>query len=348
MEIFRVRNASAALPLIVQKLLEHGEYIDSRNGKTITFPTPAMTIYECPSEKVLYSDVRDANPFFHLMEAVWMLHGENDAAFLNYYVRDFGLRFGDQGIIHGAYGHRWVHGFGFNQIKSVINRLKQNPLDRQAVIQMWDSNSENFNDLNGDVLDRPCNTQIYFRVRDNSLEMTTTARSHDCVWGATGANAVHFPVLQEYIAGMLGIRVGKFYQFSNNYHMYERVFIDLLNRCIKQQGYGAMHMPISLIIREGLSDVRDIRPEPLISDPETFDEELTKTLKKIRFWHENGYDDNPLVLRNDFLQKTVLPMAGAHFIFKQKNIEEAIKLTDQVKSEDWRTAAKEWLLRRVK
>jgi thymidylate synthase len=52
------------------------------------------------------------------------------------------------------------------------------------------------------------------------LDLTVLCRSNDVVWGAYGANAVHFSVLQEYLAGRIGVDVGVMYQFSNNYHGY--------------------------------------------------------------------------------------------------------------------------------
>jgi len=78
-------------------------------------------------------------------------------------------------------------------------------------------------DLNVDTLDQPCNTTLYFRVYDQALDMTVICRSNDIIWGAYGANAVHFSVLQEYIAAAIDIPIGKMYQISNNWHAYTKV-----------------------------------------------------------------------------------------------------------------------------
>jgi hypothetical protein len=40
------------------------------------------------------------------------------------------------------------------------------------------------------------------------------------LWGAYGANAVHFSVLQEYVACKLGLSVGPMYQLSDSFHVY--------------------------------------------------------------------------------------------------------------------------------
>src|SRR5215475_5121801 len=80
---------------------------NSRAGKVITMQEPVTIKYQFPKQHVLLNPIRDANPFFHLMEAMWMLAGRDDAAFLDYYVKGFGERFGSNGIVMDAYGQRW-------------------------------------------------------------------------------------------------------------------------------------------------------------------------------------------------------------------------------------------------
>ena len=40
------------------------------------------------------------------------------------------------------------------------------------------------------------------------------------LWGAYGANVVHMSFLQEWMAAAVGLPVGDYYQFSNNFHLY--------------------------------------------------------------------------------------------------------------------------------
>ena len=93
--------------------------------------------------------------------------------------------------------------------------------DRRAVLEMWDAEGELR--MANSCKDHPCNTHIYFNVRDNILDMTVCNRSNDMIWGALGANAVHMSILQEYIASHIGARVGIYTQFSNNLHAYTEV-----------------------------------------------------------------------------------------------------------------------------
>ena len=218
MRTIHARNVNDAWTQAVQMMLEEGRCEDSRAGPVLVMPCPVMTVYAKPCERVLFDRVRDANPFFHLFEAMWMLAGRNDAEFLNLFVKDFGARFAQSnGTIHGAYGFRWREHFGFDQLDFIVKQLKENPGNRQAVLQMWDTGYA-MDLVVKDWKDRPCNTHVYFRIRDLHLDMTICCRSNDILWGAYGANAVHFSFLQEYMAGRIGCAVGLMYQFSNNWH----------------------------------------------------------------------------------------------------------------------------------
>lgn len=305
------RNVAEALPKGIKLLREVGLEEDSRAGRVLVAPCPVMTVYDCPTERVLFSAKRDANPFFHLAEALWMLNGRNDAKFLNRFVRDFGQRFAEpNGTVHGAYGFRWREHFGRDQLNEIIEILRRDPTSRQAVLGMWDVNC----DLNRPELkDRPCNTQIYFRITARRLHMTVTCRSNDIIWGAYGANAVHFSILQEYLAARIGVNVGTYYQFSNNFHAY----LDELNK------------------RTGtLLDARpELKPEPLVDNSTTFDQELDAML-----WQ------NKLPITNKFLKHTAYPMLKAHTTWREK--EDPVGWLHQIRAADWRTAALEWIERR--
>lgn len=190
---------------------------ETRNGPAFVFREPVVITHTTPWRRVLFDPVRDANPFFHYMESIWMLAGMGDVYFPSYFATNIRNYSDDGHTIHGAYGRRWTSHFGVDQLEVVIDMLKKDPSTRRAVIAMWDPKA----DLDVDSRDLPCNTHIYFRVRMNELEMTVCNRSNDMVWGMLGANAVHFSILQEYVANAIGARMGCFHQFTNNLHIYE-------------------------------------------------------------------------------------------------------------------------------
>tara|TARA_R100001163_G_scaffold32344_1_gene25180 strand:- start:21181 stop:22161 length:981 start_codon:yes stop_codon:yes gene_type:complete len=203
-----------------------GEKESSRNGDVITLQEPLTITVKNPLHRVLLDPIRQANPYFHVMEFIWMMSGSNRADWIQHFNSRF-VEYADQNnsknelLIHGAYGYRWRKHFGLDQILNVIELLKENANTRRAVLSMWDGAV----DLNKEHNDLPCNTHIYFRTVKDKLNMTVCNRSNDVVWGMTGANAVHMTMLHEVISFATGIPIGHYIVFTNNAHMY----VDLPN-----------------------------------------------------------------------------------------------------------------------
>jgi hypothetical protein len=316
----------------------------SRNGRVLVSPEPVVTEYLQPRNRVLFNPLRDANPFFHLFEALWMLAGRNDVAFPARFAKQI-AEFSDNGItVAGAYGERWRTRFGYDQLQVIIDELKKNPDSRRCVLTMWDAfgNGNNEGDLYlamSGGKDVPCNTQAYFDTLGGRLNMTVTNRSNDIIWGCYGANAVHFSMLHEYVAASAGIELGVYRQFSNNYHMYAdrpdvvRLF-DNGAPIWWGDGEGYPKTTISLLYKTNQQD---------------FDDDL-------RFFF--GVFDNrkEFALMNESMCRTpyfagmVVPLFNAHVRYKEKNIEGANFWNDRCAAyaPDWHRAVAEWLARRVK
>lgn len=217
-----VRNVNVALASALEYIAQVGDHRDSRNGPVISFPYPVLTEYQNPMERVLFSPLRNANPFFHFMESMWMLAGARDVAVPAYFVKRMAEYSDDGKTFWGAYGYRWRRWFGYDQLDAIVNDLRANPTSRRAVLAMWDGREDLDRAAQGGK-DVPCNTQAYFDTRDGKLNMTVCCRSNDLLWGAYGANAVHMAFLQEYVADRVGVPVGAYRQFSNDLHLYTRV-----------------------------------------------------------------------------------------------------------------------------
>ena len=180
MQTLRVSNVAQALPQGLELLRREGVTLPSRNGPMVEVPYPVTTQYLNPRERVLFCPDRDANPFFHFFESLWMIAGRNDVEFVKHYSGNM-AKFSDNSVtLHGAYGFRWRNHFNFDQIEFLISEIKNNPTSRRLVMGMWDPKA----DIEGTSLDHPCNTQIYFRIRNDAIDMTVCNRSNDVVWGA--------------------------------------------------------------------------------------------------------------------------------------------------------------------
>jgi Thymidylate synthase len=225
MYTIRALDVNEALPLGLAYLRDRGVPEDTRNGPALVAPGPVATVYDYPRQRVLFSAKRDANPFFHLFESMWILHGESDVRFLSWFNSRIASYSDDGEVFHGAYGHRLRHRFGVDQIEAAVNMLREDYNTRRVVLAIWDPKA----DLGASSKDLPCNDMVMARVRIDPdtlhpsrkvLDITVCNRSNDAVWGAYGANAVQFSFLQEYLATRIGVGVGKYTQSSFNFHVY--------------------------------------------------------------------------------------------------------------------------------
>lgn len=121
----------------------------SRNGLVLMIDEPITVTYTHPRERVLFNAARDANPFFHLYEALWMLTGRNDVAPLSTYNSRMASFSDDGETLNGAYGYRWrkakvgrkepeaYYRWDVDQLDVLVAHLKADPNSRRAVLQMW-------------------------------------------------------------------------------------------------------------------------------------------------------------------------------------------------------------------
>lgn len=329
-------NPNTALAAGLWHLQREGSRSDSRNGEVLVARGPVVTTTLNPTQRVLFSALRDANPFFHLIEALWMLAGRNDVAIPANYAQQLQLYSDDGVTLNGAYGYRWREHFGVDQLLQAINTLKKDPNTRRCVVAMWDGASDAKTALLGGA-DVPCNTHIYFSPQPSgALDMTVCCRSNDAVWGAHGANAVHFSVLLEFVAAFSGFRVGKMYQFSNNYHIYTQRadvtrLLDGAYAADDRYAQGFMTM------------------QPLVGGHDRIDD-WHDDLDTLMDYIENvaaGRVETPEPRLNAaFLRETALPMVRAHWLYKAGNHTMALQAAQTIYSEDWRIACCEWLPRR--
>lgn len=329
----RARNVNHALYEGANVLRRFGVERDSRNGPVLVAPEPVCTLYAKPNERVMLHPGRDANPFFHLVEALWMLAGRNDLAPLTEFVKNMS-NFSDDGgkTQPGAYGFRWRKQFDYrkgeilDQLQWAVKRLKADPNDRRVVIQMWDAEVDAWKADHGGK-DVPCNLIALPTINiGGALDLTVFNRSNDMVWGAYGANAVHFSVLQEYLARMVGVPVGSYWQVSNNFHGYLRTIGKAGDRWPwddDSDPYGG-----------GL-----VLTSPMFNwDGEISDEEFQDDLA----W----FFDDPARpgLRTPFLRRVACPMVMTHRTYKKEGVEAAREVLQQLPTyNDWGAAAHLWL-----
>jgi thymidylate synthase len=387
------RNVNTAFKTMVMLFNQDGKIIDgrvpiikksSRNGSVMMIDEPVTITYEKPLERVLFNEARDANPFFHLYEALWMLAGRNDVTPLAYYAKQMKEYSDDGNTLNGAYGYRWRKAFGsydgtetmgycIDQLDILVNHLKADPNSRRAVLQMWNVEDDLLkigpkfvrDKLDSDpqaVVEQAfskdvcCNLSVMFSIREENdphpegqasilvLDMTVTNRSNDMIWGMLGANFVHFTFLQEYMAARLGVEVGKYHHFTNNLHVYDWNWKPEEWLNDRQQDWYGKG-----IIREHGPITNTF---PLIKDPETFEKELPEFVEAFsgKRTCEQITDDSPGLWSEPFLRDVADPLLTAFAYHKAGHTHDAFNVlyNSEIPADDWRIVATNWLKRRIK
>lgn len=337
MRVIAVRNVHEALPEAVHLMLTGGVEHTSRNGPVLVYPTPVTTWYERPRERVLFWPQRDANPFFHLYESLWMLGGRQDVASLTRFVARM-TDFSDDGhVFHGAYGYRWLHHFQFSQLELIAQALQADPTCRRQVLQIWDCQTDLVEQVG--KRDVPCNLVVHFQVnRFGALDMTVFCRSNDIVWGCYGANAVHFSMLQEFMATVVGVPVGMYWHVSDNWHAYPTTFdpVRPLAEYVAQPAYQG-NRPVNPY--DGY-----VEPYPLISSITG----AVAWLQDLDTFLDAGA--GVMGYREPFFRHVAVPMFQLHDTFKQlgtpQRFEQGLRMCERIRATDWRMACQQWIQRR--
>lgn len=229
---------------ILEKVLNEGVIISTRNGNAVTIYDVSMILHN-PRSRHLSLVGRKNNIFSTFAEAMWVLAGDNR---INPYLTFFlprAPKYSDDGIIwRAAYGERlYAHG----QLENVVQQFKKEGIfTRRAVISLYmpdrDTNDSLINVYNlKNSVDIPCNNLIHFFITpDKKLNIKIIQRSGDLIFGVSNINIFEFSLLQEIVLFILQrevdsqIKLGYLHQSITNLHIYEDR-IDQANDILKRK-----------------------------------------------------------------------------------------------------------------
>lgn len=156
----------------------------------------------------------------------WYLSGNPSVEELKKYAPMWDKMHGGDNIVNSNYGYQWNRN---DQLKKCIEQLRQNPNTRQAWISIFDGKEKNKYQF-----DTPCTMSIGFNVRDYAeLDMTVIMRSNDLVYGFCN-DQYCFSELQKLVAQELILKVGTYYHFAHDLHIYDYHF-NLKDTWLKNQ-----------------------------------------------------------------------------------------------------------------
>jgi len=196
---------------LVQHVLRHGKEVAPRGQKTREIEDAIIRIDDVYNTLPM-NVKRKAVPGIGAVEACQLLSGTSFPDLVMMVGPQFKNYAEDNGIFHGAYGPRTK-----GQYHAVIERLKNDPDSRQAVVTIWNPQY----DLQWNKRDYPCTILHQFRIRDNKLNMSVYMRSND-VWLGAAYDFFQFTRVQIAMASVLGIEPGKYAHHVGSLHIYEQ------------------------------------------------------------------------------------------------------------------------------
>ena len=156
-------------------------------------------------------------------ELLWFLKGDTNVK----YLQDNGVRIwnewadenGDLGHVYGYQWRSWpaYDGTTIDQIKNVIDTIKNNPDSRRIIVSAW-----NVADLDNMNLP-PCHAFFQFYVADGRLSLQLYQRSADSFLGVP-VNIASYALLLMMVAQVTGLQPGEFVHTLGDAHIYTNHF----------------------------------------------------------------------------------------------------------------------------
>ncbi|GAK90254.1 thymidylate synthase [Nonlabens ulvanivorans] len=162
-------------------------------------------------------------------ELLWFLTGDTNVK----YLQDNGVRIwnewaNENGDLGPVYGHQWRNwnNEDIDQIKDIVNTLKNNPNSRRMMVSAWnpsvmpDTNvSFSENVANGKAALPPCHAFFQFYVSDNKLSCQLYQRSADVFLGVP-FNIASYALFTMMMAQVCGFEYGDFIHTFGDVHIY--------------------------------------------------------------------------------------------------------------------------------
>lgn len=219
MNVFEANTADEAWLQAAHAIRTEGVLQPGRGGDTLELLHAIFHIHD-PRQRWVASRSPAMNPAFALAEVIWLLNGHEDSYFLNFWNPRLPRYAGRSITYHGAYGKRLRDWFGIDQLQRAARILEDKPDSRQVFLQIWDPARDLPVDRGQPAdADIPCNVGASLKVRNGRLEWLQVVRSNDLFLGVPH-NLVLFTVLQEVLAGWIGVQPGNYTHVSDSLHIY--------------------------------------------------------------------------------------------------------------------------------
>lgn len=122
----------------------------------------------------------------------------------------FAKKYGDLGNV---YGKQWRNFDGVDQLKTLVEQIKENPTSRRLILSAWNPSEVDTMAL------PPCHTMFQFYVLDGKLSCQLYQRSGDVFLGVP-FNIASYALLTMLIAKECNLQLGEFVHTLGDAHIY--------------------------------------------------------------------------------------------------------------------------------
>lgn len=213
---------------LLDHILENGDQKGDRTGTgTISCFGYQMRFDLAEGFPVLTTKKLHLKSIIH--ELLWLLSGDTNIQ----YLKDHNVKIWDSwadenGNLGPVYGHQWRNwnSDGIDQIKEVIDTIKNNPNSRRMMVSAWNpsvmpdtSVSFSENVANGKAALPPCHAFFQFYVTDGKLSCQLYQRSADTFLGVP-FNIASYSLFTMMMAQVCNLEVGDFIHTFGDVHLY--------------------------------------------------------------------------------------------------------------------------------
>ena len=242
---------------LMQHVIDHGHQKSDRTGTgtlsifgyqmrfNLVDGFPLVTTKKCHLKSIIH-------------ELLWFLQGDTNIG----YLRKNGVSIWDEwadqnGDLGPIYGHQWrswatVDGQYIDQLKQVIEQIKNTPDSRRMLVSSW-----NVGDLHKMRLP-PCHAFFQFYVVDNRLSCQLYQRSADIFLGVP-FNIASYALLTMMIAQVCNLEPGDFVHTLGDAHLY----LNHLEQVHEQLKRNPRSLPI-MKLNPNIREILDFKYEDFI------------------------------------------------------------------------------------
>ncbi len=206
--------------ILLKRIMNEGiEELSERTGHK-TYALPGLTLELGADTGFPLLTLRKVPIRIFVAEQVWYLTGSRRPEdFLDQFTKIWDDFTELDGVVTAAYGYRWRHYFGRDQILDLIRLLTEEPSSRHGVVVAWDPGSDGLNPERKRK-NVPCPYTFVVNIIGGKLHMHSIVRSNDMILGFPH-DVGGFALLQRLLAAKLDVGVGKFTQSISNAHIYD-------------------------------------------------------------------------------------------------------------------------------